>query len=158
MKNIKIRVGKTRIVIILESYVFKVVRLRFFDFTYKLIMLYYHKIKFNNEIAYQRLHRSSRTQLFKDMFVECFLANYRECKLWNNPLIEKERYVPTLCTIFYIINVQERAHTKDNIHKLLSRAHSRQCGQKFTKSELDYPDNLSKNGRILDYGSINTTT
>ena len=43
--DIKIRIGKTRIVVIIGFYAFKIVRIRLFDFICKLIKLHYQKIK-----------------------------------------------------------------------------------------------------------------
>ncbi len=155
----KIRIGKTRIVIIIGCYAFKVVRVRCFDFICKIIKLHYHKIKFGNEFAYKKLHRHSRTQLLRDMFLACFLANYREHRNWKR-LEENEKclYVPTLFTMFYIINIQERddVASPQNKHKFIAYAHNRKCGQPVI-DELNQIDNKSANGRILDYGHTNVT-
>jgi len=157
--DVKIRVGKTRIVVIAGFYALKIIRFRLLDFTCKFIKLHYEKVAIGNELAYKNLHRDSRKQLFKDMLLACFIANYREYELWNScPSKEKLRYVPTLFTLFYIINVQERANTTYDTDKLLASAHTRKCGQLTGIDELKQPDNLSESGKILDYGSINTTT
>ena len=92
------------------------------------------------------------------MLLACFVANYRESRLWNScSPEEKMRYVPTLFTFFYVINIQECARVSYSTNKLLASAHNRKCGQLSTVAELQHPDNLSKSGRILDYGSIDTT-
>jgi hypothetical protein len=156
--DIKIRIGKTRIVITIGPYAFKVIRIRFFDFTYKLIKLHYDKIKFGDIVAYKTLRRHSRILLFKDMFIACLLANYREYQYWNSATIKKEDYVPTLFTLLYIINVQERDDVADINTKLIAPAHNRCCGRTKLSDELKYLDNISKTGRILDYGNKRVTS
>lgn len=148
--KIKIRIGKTRIAIICDDHVYKVVRFRLWDLTKKWLRLEIEKILYGDKIAYHNLKRDSRKQLIEDMLYACFRANYAEYVHWNkNP--DKTRFVPTLFTFFYIINIQERVEVlQDYSNKFISAAHSRKCGM---IDNDPHHDNYAKDGRILDYGS-----
>lgn len=151
-KNLKIRIGKTRVVIIFGEYVYKIVRLRLIDFLFKWIKLEYERKKFGDLIAFKNMRRHTRSQLAKDMFCACFLANYREYNRWKeNP--DSIKYVPTLFTFFYLFNIQEREDVeKDYSDKLISLAHNRRCEYSSFANEEEHLDNFSVSGRILDYG------
>jgi len=149
--NLRIRMGKTRIVVIFGSYAYKLVRFRLIDLLLKWLRLEYERIKFGDRIAYRNLRRHSRTQLLKDMLLACFMANYREYQGWKN-CPNSEKYVPTLFTFFYLVNIQERDDVmKDYSNKIISLAHNRRCGE-LLFNEMLHMDNLSASGRILDYG------
>lgn len=151
-KNFKIRIGKTRVVIIFGKYVYKVARVRLIDFLCKWIKLEYERKKFGDIIAFKNLRRHTRSQLMKDMFCACFLANYLEYNRWKgNP--DPTKYVPTLFTFLYFLNIQEREDVKkDYSDKIISLAHNRQCEYSPLVNEEDHLDNFSVSGRILDYG------
>ena len=152
MNCTKIRIGKTRIVIVTGSYAYKIVRIRIIDLICKLLKLEYNRRKFGDEIAFKRLHRHSRTQLFKDMLWACFRANYTEYHRWKE-CPDYTLYVPTLFTFFYIINIQERDDVKkDYSNKLIASAHNRKCGELAFLNETSHSDNVATSGRILDYG------
>ncbi|MDX9913697.1 MAG: hypothetical protein RBS77_03905 [Candidatus Moranbacteria bacterium] len=85
------------------------------------------------------------------MLLACFMANYREYQNWKN-CPNSKKYVPTLFTFFYLVNIQERDDVmKDYSNKIISLAHNRRCGES-PFSEMLHLDNLSASGRILDYG------
>jgi hypothetical protein len=151
-RNFKIRIGKTRVVIIFGKYVYKIIRLRLFDFIIKWIKLEYERKKFGDFIAFKNMRRHTRSQLAKDMFYACFLANYREYNCWKESL-DSTKYVPTLFTFFYFFNIQEREDVKrDYSDKIISLAHNRKCAYYPPTDESRHLDNLSLSGRILDYG------
>lgn len=153
-RNFKIRIGKTRIVVIYGKYVYKIIRFRIIDFFFKWIKLEYERKVFGDAIAFKNLCRHTRTQLMKDMFLVCFLANYQEYKRWKvNP--DPQKYVPTLFTFFYFFNIQEREEVKkDYSDKMISLAHNRQCEYCASpiNDDLNHLDNFTVSGRILDYG------
>ncbi|MFA6184274.1 MAG: hypothetical protein WC682_04195 [Parcubacteria group bacterium] len=152
MNCTKIRIGKTRIVIVTGSYAYKIVRIRIFDLICKLLYLEYDRRRFGDKIAFKRLRRHSRTQLLTDMLWACFRANYTEYHRWKR-CPDYTRYVPTLFTFFYIINIQERDDVeKDYSNKLIASAHNRKCGELAFLSEISHSDNIATSGRILDYG------
>lgn len=151
--RIKIRVGKTRIVVVCGSFAYKFVRIRLFDLICKWAKLEYEKIAIGHEIAYKNLRRHSRTQLITDMLMECFLANYREYHRWHGCMIDKKKYVPTFFTFFYLVNIQERDDACEKNIKFISSAHDRRCGDSDPLQEMHYRDNFSSiTGRIIDYG------
>ena len=148
--NLKIRIGKTRIAIIYNENVYKIIRFRLWDLTKKWIRLEVEKKMYGHVVAYNNLKRHSRKQLIRDMLFVCFHANYTEYSHWKKDP-DEDKYVPTLFTFLYIINVQKRVEVlQDYSNKLISAAHSRKCGMIDNNPHLD---NYAKDGRILDYGS-----
>jgi hypothetical protein len=116
--------------------------------------LEYERIVFGDKIAYAHAKRHTRTQLFKDMLCACFQANYREHTHWRR-CPDAKKFVPTIFTFFYFINIQERDEVaQDHSHKFISSAHGRKCGDHAETDEIIHVDNFTATGRILDYGGM----
>ncbi len=152
--DIKIRIGKTRIVVICGSFAYKIVRFRLYDLLCKWVKLEYEKRKYDNKTAYVNVKRHTRKQLITDMLIACFRANYTEHEHWRR-CPNADKFVPTLFTFFYLINIQERDEVaRDYSNKFISSAHNRKCGDYLLGDDSLHIDNFTVAGRLLDYGGV----